>query len=73
GNLRGARKVYITIRTYLDDYPPAYLGLDLGSFLDQYANCFAPLLSCGEEIPATEVDPDLIPEIHLDPTLGCPD
>ncbi len=66
GNTRGARKVYITSRTYLDEYQPQCQGLDLKAFLDQYETCFAEILASEEERPSVEIEPDLIPEIHLD-------
>ena len=70
GNIRGARKVYLTSREYLEDYRPAYLGLDLEAFLAQYEHCFAEVLASTEERPRLEIDPELIPEIHLDPALA---
>ena len=67
GNIRGAKKVYVTSRGYLEDYGPIYEGLDLEEFLAQYARCFAEVFSNEEEFPHIEVNPDLIPEIHLHP------
>ena len=66
GNIRGAKKVYLSSRGYLDDYRPACQGLDLEQFLDQYERCFAEVLGSEEEFPQIEIDPELIPEIHLD-------
>ncbi len=68
GNLRGAKKVYQTSRGHLDPYAPTYEGLDLEKFLDQYQRCFAEVLAGDEPIPGIEIDPELIPEIHLDPS-----
>lgn len=65
GNIRGARKVYDSSLTYLQDYRPHYLGLDLDAFLRQYEACFADVLASTEEFPQIEIVPDLIPEIHL--------
>jgi uncharacterized protein len=65
GNIRGARKVYLSSRAYLDDYRPSYLGLNLDEFLEQYERCFAEVLASTEEFPKIVVDPELIPEIHL--------
>jgi hypothetical protein len=70
GNIRGARKVYDSSRAYLNDYRPAYLGLNLDKFLAQYERCFAPVLASTEEFPTIDVDPELIPEIQLDPSLA---
>lgn len=70
GNIRGAKKVYLSSRAYLDDYRPAYLGLNLDAFLEQYQRCFADVLASIEEFPNIVVDPETIPEIHLDPALA---
>jgi predicted metal-dependent hydrolase len=69
GNIRGAKKVYVSSRTYLDDFRPACQGLDLEAFLAQYERCFGEVLASTEEFPRIEIEPDLIPEIHLDPAL----
>jgi uncharacterized protein len=73
GNIRGAKKVYHTSRTYLEEYRPAYQGLDLEAFLTQYEHCFAEALASTDEFPNIEIDPELIPEIHLDPALIATD
>ncbi len=69
GNLRGAKKVYATSRNYLQAYPSVYEGLDLEAFLAQYERCFREMLQSEEvlpaELPKPEIDPELIPEIHL--------
>ena len=70
GNIRGAKKVYLSSRTYLDDYRPACQGLDLDRFLAEYERCFGEVLSSTEEFPKIEIVADLIPEIHLDPALS---
>jgi len=68
GNIRGARKVYLTSRNYLEEYGSCYEGLNLEEFLAQYERCFAEILASEEEYPKIEIDPDLIPEVHLSPT-----
>jgi len=73
GNIRGAKKVYLSSRVYLDDYRPAYQGLNLDAFLAQFERCFAAVLASQEEFPRIEVEPELIPEIHLDPALAGPE
>ncbi|MCA9231402.1 MAG: DUF309 domain-containing protein [Planctomycetales bacterium] len=73
GNVRGARKVYLTSRGYLEQYAPAYKGLNLESFLDQYEKCFAEINASEEPNARIEIDPELIPEIHLDPAYSSPD
>lgn len=67
GNIRGAKKVYLSSRGYLDDYRPACLGIDLEEFLGNFERCFAEVLASEEEFPKIDIDPELIPEIHLDP------
>ena len=65
GNVRGAKKVYFTSRSYLQEYPSIYEGLDLETFLAKYEKCFQAVLESEEELPKIEIDPELIPEIHL--------
>ncbi|MEM8944221.1 MAG: DUF309 domain-containing protein [Planctomycetota bacterium] len=65
GNTRGARKVYSTSRGYLQEYTGVYHGLDIDAFLTQYEKCFEEVLECQDEIPRVEIDPELIPEVHL--------
>ena len=67
GNIRGARKLYLSSRNYLEPYRPAHLGLDLEKFFAEMERCFAEANASGEEFPEIEIVPDLIPEIHLDP------
>ena len=67
GNIRGARKLYHSSRSYLEPYRPLHLGLDLDRFFAQMETCFAEVLASQEEYPKIEVVADLIPEIHLDP------
>ena len=68
GNIRGAKKFYLTSLNYLNEYPAIYMGLDLDAFRKQYAECFAEVLASDEEYPQLEIVPDLIPEIHLQPS-----
>lgn len=70
GNIRGARKLNLGCRKYLDPYRPAHLGLDLDAFLGQLDQCFAEVMAASEEFPQLEIVPDLIPEIHLAPPPG---
>src|SRR5215510_2404440 len=72
GNIRGARKVYLSSRGYLDKYRPICDGLDLDHFLAQFDACFAEVAACQEQFPRIEIDPEQIPEIHLDPPVELP-
>lgn len=67
GNIGGARKVYLSCRKYLDEYLPAYEGLDLEAFLAELKSCFREVLDSEEMYPDVEIDPEQIPEIHLSP------
>ena len=67
GNIRGARKLYVSSGSYLAPYRPFHIGLDVDKLLAEFAACFAEVLASKEEFPVIEVIPDLIPEIHLDP------
>ncbi len=67
GNIRGARKLYHGSRGYLEAYVPAYGGVDLDKLLRDFESCCAEILSSQDELAHAEIDPKLIPEIHLDP------
>jgi len=66
GNIRGARKLYHSSRAYLEPYRPRHLGVNLDKLLADFERCFAEILASGEEFPAVEIDPERIPEIHLE-------
>lgn len=67
GNMRGAHKVFSTSRSYLETYRPVHMGLDLEKFLAQYCACFAEVeRHAGADTPI-QIDPETIPEIHLQP------
>jgi predicted metal-dependent hydrolase len=72
GNIRGARKVYRSSRGYLSEYRPICVGLNLEEFLQKFDACFAEVDASQEEFPRIEIDPELIPEITLDPPVDLP-
>jgi uncharacterized protein len=72
GNIRGARKVYRSSRGYLEQYRPVCVGLDVDKFLAQFDACFAEVAASEVEFPEIEVNPELIPEISLDPPAELP-
>lgn len=72
GNIRGARKVYRSSRGYLEQYRPTCVGLNLEKFLREFDACFAKVAASQEEFPHIEIDPELIPEITLDPPAELP-
>ena len=67
GNIRGARKLYVSSRKYLNPYRPHHLGCDVDHLFAEMAECFAAVLASEEEFPQIEIEAELIPEIHLDP------
>ncbi len=67
GNLRGAKKVFYSCCSHLEPYRPHHLGLNLEEFLARLRECFAEVIQGEEPVPGAEIDPDKIPEIHLDP------
>ena len=42
------------------------------SFLAKFDACFAEVAASQEEFPQIEIDPELIPEIALDPPVELP-
>jgi predicted metal-dependent hydrolase len=66
-NTRGAIKLYHGCRTYLEEYRPRHMGVDLDKLLGDLERCCKELLASQEEFPSVTITPDLIPEIHLDP------
>jgi predicted metal-dependent hydrolase len=66
GNIRGARKLHGSVHGYLDDYVPRHLGLDVTGFLAAFDTCLAEVAASTEEFPEISLDPELLPEIHLD-------
>ncbi|MGA0038967.1 MAG: DUF309 domain-containing protein [Pirellulales bacterium] len=67
GNIRGARKLHASARAYLEPYKPHHLGLDLEQFVAAFDRCLAEVAASQEDFPDITLDPELLPEIHLDP------
>jgi hypothetical protein len=72
GNIRGARKVYGSSRGYLAQYQPTCVGLDVQKFLSEFDACFAEVAANDEQFPKIDLNPDLIPEIWLEPPVDLP-
>jgi predicted metal-dependent hydrolase len=72
GNIRGAKKLYYGAHGYLEPFRPRHMGLDVGEFLGQMEHCFADVIASQDEFPQLPLDPDLIPEIHLEPPAEQP-
>ncbi len=67
GNTRGAKKLFHSSTKYLSEYADQFEGIDLAKLRTELEACCAELLASDEEYPKSEIDPELIPEIHLDP------
>jgi hypothetical protein len=72
GNIRGARKVYGSSRGYLEQYRPTCCGLDVEKFIGELDACFAEVAASPQEFPNIDINPELIPEITLDPPVELP-
>jgi hypothetical protein len=55
------------VHGYLEPYAPRHLGLDLDGFLKAFDICLADVAASTEDFPSIELNPELLPEIHLDP------
>lgn len=67
GNTRGAKKLYHSCRTYLEEFQPWHEGVQVTQLLEQLHTCCSEILASAEDYPAIEIVPDQIPEIHLAP------
>jgi predicted metal-dependent hydrolase len=67
GNVRGARKLYLSSRDYMQPYGSYYLGMDNAAFWQQMGKCFQRLLATDEPDRSIELDLDLVPAIALEP------
>ena len=67
GNLRGAKKLFFSSSKYLAAYEPHHEGIDLVAFLRTLEHCFAEILAGDTGNLALEINPERIPEIHLQP------
>ncbi len=66
GNIRGALKLYNSSRAYLEPYRPKHEGIDLDKLLAELETCCRRILDSNEQFPSIEIEPELIPEIHLE-------
>jgi len=67
GNIRGARKLHKSVHGYMESYAPEHLGLNVAVFLQGFDACLAEVAASTEEFPSIELNPELLPEIHLNP------
>ena len=67
GNIHGARKLFTSSTNYLEPYRPFHEGIDLDKLVSQLDVCCTKIFQGEEEQwRQAELDPDLIPEIHLE-------
>jgi predicted metal-dependent hydrolase len=72
GNIRGARKLHGSVHGYLEPYAPRHLGLDVTGFLAAFDDCLKEVVANTDESKEIQLDPELLPEIHLDPPPSAP-
>lgn len=64
-NFGGAKKLYISARKNLDPYGGEYMGILLGTFLQDFQLCFQELLDNTEVYPTTvALKDELVPKIQ---------
>ena len=64
-NFGGAKKLYISARKNLDPYGDEFMGILLGTFLQDFQTCFQELLDNTEVYPTTvALKDELVPKIQ---------
>lgn len=64
-NFGGAKKLYLSARKNLDPYGEQFMGIKLGTFLQDFQNCFQELLDNTEVYPTTvALRDELVPKIQ---------
>jgi predicted metal-dependent hydrolase len=67
GNMHGARKLYYSSVAYLEKYGAHQDGVNLVQLLAELKACCQSVIDQDEPLTRVPIQPDLIPEIHLDP------
>lgn len=68
GNVHGARKLYRTMRAYMQPYAPRFMRLDVDGFLEMLAAYFEPLHAAAErKEPIPKPEAETRPRIVLEP------
>ncbi len=67
GNVRGAKKLYVSSHDYMERYGSHFNGLNNEEFWQQMSRCFAPVLNADEPDRSIEIVEEDIPVIKLDP------
>ena len=66
-NFGGAKKLYLSARKILVPYGDEFMGISLGSFLQDFDRCFQELLDNTEVYPTTvTLRDELVPKIRSD-------
>jgi hypothetical protein len=68
GNLGGAVKLYRSSYDYMKRCGSPFLGLDVDEFWRRMGRCFEPLLNADAPDRSLRPDPELLPQIMLDPS-----
>lgn len=64
-NFGGAKKLYISARKNLDPFGAEFMGIQLGTFLQDFQQCFQELLDNTEAYPTTvTLRDELVPKIR---------
>ena len=66
GNIRGAKKLFLSSTAYLEPFAPIHLGCNIEKLIRELTACCQEILDSTEEFPKIDIIPDLIPEIHLE-------
>ena len=67
GNVRGARKLFLSGREYMERYGERLYGLDIKAFWQAMERCYSGLLAGPEPDAAVRPQEELIPTIALEP------
>ena len=67
GNVRGARKLFLSSRDYMNRFGSPFMGLDNNVFWELMAVCFAELLADADPNRRHEPNEELLPTLTLSP------
>lgn len=67
GNLRGARKLYLSARDYMARYGTLFMGLNIPAFWQDMEKCYREVLASEDPDRSIKPQEELIPTIHIEP------
>jgi predicted metal-dependent hydrolase len=70
GNLRGARKLFLSGRDYMARYGEQFMGLNIKRFWCDMEQCYQEVLATADPDRSIKPKEDLIPTIEIDPAPG---